>query len=212
QSGGVEAPRNEFGHCAKPFRGKISFKRAELDGVFPSRLVERFEHVDLVQDEAMEKIAVAQARAAMPQTKDPFVVRREMIFVGKRGNRLNTRKLSALRSIFGRSHPNVIATLLDSPRAARAGVNNFGFFFGVPGRREADYERCNQHDGRERILVHRSLGNRRIFKISTSKLLGVSRKRRRSPTANMVSPLQSPEAQYSDASRSITPSLLTLLT
>jgi hypothetical protein len=68
----------------KPFRGKISFKRAELDGVFPSRLVERFEHLDLVRDEAMEKIAVAQARAAMPQTKDPFVVRRKVKFVVER--------------------------------------------------------------------------------------------------------------------------------
>ena len=89
----------------------------------------------------MEKIAVAQARAPMPQTKDPFFVRRRMIFIVNRRNSFERRHLGALRRILGRNEPRIFTVPLDANRATRTRVKNFGFLFSGYTYPEADDKR-----------------------------------------------------------------------
>src|SRR6516164_900128 len=78
-------------------------------------------------------------------------------------------------------------------------------------------EKPNKHRGAlrrpnnvlQRVSVHCSFGNRRMFMSSMLNPCGVSRRRSRTFTRKLVSPLRSPLDSYSAASMSTAPSLVT---
>src|SRR5438094_1604724 len=122
------------------------------------------------------------------------------------------RQRSAIVRIFSGNDPGLLAVPLDAQSATRARVKDFLLFFGVACYWKSDEKQHVQRQASsKKILFHCSLGKRRIFSISRRGPFGPLLRRKRSFTLKIVSPLQSPKRHCSDASRSIVPSLLTLL-